>query len=123
VIIAPVLKHFDRTKKVILEIDSSDYVNEGLLSQYKDNGILYSVAFYSKNMASAECNYKIYDKELLTIVRYLEHWKPELESINILIKVFTDHRNLEYFIIIKEFSRRQARWAEKLAEFNFKILY
>jgi hypothetical protein len=64
------------------------------------------VAFYSKNMASAECNYEIYDKELLAIIRYLEHWKPELESINILIKVFIDHRNLEYFITTKELSRR-----------------
>jgi hypothetical protein len=62
-------------------------------------------------------------KKLLTIIRCLEHWKPELKSTDILIKVFTDHRNLEYFIIIKELSRRQARWAEKLAEFNFKILY
>jgi hypothetical protein len=60
-------------------------------------------------MASAECNYEIYDKELLVIIRCLEHWKPELESTDILIKVFTDHRNLEYFIIIKELSRRQAR--------------
>jgi hypothetical protein len=120
---APVLKYFDRIKKAILEIDSSDYVNGSVLSQYKNDGILYLVAFYSKNMVSAECNYEIYDKELLAIIRYLKHWKPELESTYILIKVFTDHRNLEYFIIIKEFLRRQVKWAEKLAEFNFKILY
>jgi hypothetical protein len=29
---APVLKHFDRTKEAILETDSSDYVNGGVLS-------------------------------------------------------------------------------------------
>jgi hypothetical protein len=81
------------------------------------------VAFYSKNMAPAECNYEIYDKELLAIIRCLKHWRPELKSTDILIKVFTDHRNLEYFITTKELSRRQAKWAEKLAEFNFKILY
>src|SRR5580700_2906679 len=27
------------------------------------------------------------------------------------------------FMTTKELTRRQARWAEKLAEFNFKILY
>jgi hypothetical protein len=70
---APVLKHFDRTKEAILETDSSDYVNGGVLSQYGDDGILYPVAFYSKNMAPAECNYEIYDKELLAIIRCLEH--------------------------------------------------
>jgi hypothetical protein len=31
------------------------------------------MAFYNKNMAPAECNYEIYNKELLTIIRYLEH--------------------------------------------------
>jgi RNase H-like domain found in reverse transcriptase len=95
---APVLKHFDRTKEAILETDSSDYVNGGVLSQYGDDGILYPVAFYSKNMAPAECNYEIYDKELLAIIRCLEHWRPELESTDIPIKIFTDHKNLEYFM-------------------------
>jgi hypothetical protein len=60
-------------------------------------------------MASAECNYEIYDKELLAIIRCLKHWKPKLESTDILIKVFTDYKNLEYFITIKELSRRQIR--------------
>jgi hypothetical protein len=81
------------------------------------------MAFYSKNMVSAEYNYEIYDKKLLAIIRCLKHWILKLKNINILIKVFINHRNLKYFIIIKELSRRQARWAEKLAEFNFKILY
>jgi hypothetical protein len=60
-------------------------------------------------MAPAEYNYEIYDKELLAIIRCLEHWRLELENINILIKFFIDHRNLEYFITTKELSRRQAR--------------
>ena len=120
---APILTHFNRSKEAILEINSSDYVNRGVLSQYGDDGILHPVAFYSKNMAPAEYNYEIYDKELLTVIRCLEHWRPELKSIEIPIKIFTDHKNLEYFMTTKELTRRQARWAEKLAEFNFKILY
>jgi RNase H-like domain found in reverse transcriptase len=94
-----------------------------VLSQYGDNGILYPVAFYNKNMAPTEYNYEIYDKELLAIIRYLKHWRLELESTDIPIKIFTDHKNLEYFMTTKELTRRQARWAEKLSEFNFKILY
>ena len=70
---APVLKHFDSTKEAILETDSSDYVNGGVLSQYDDEGILHPVTFYSKNMIPAECNYEIYDKELLAIIRCLKH--------------------------------------------------
>ena len=30
-------------------------------------------------MTPAECNYEIYDKELLAIVRCLEEWSAELE--------------------------------------------
>ena len=67
------------------------------------------MAFYSKNMASAEYNYEIYNKELLAIIRCLKHWRLELESIDIPIKIFTDYKNLEYFIITKELIYRQAR--------------
>ncbi len=70
---APILRHFDQTREAILETDSFDYVNDGVLSQYDDEGVLHPVAFYSKNMSSAECNYEIYDKKLLTIIRAFEH--------------------------------------------------
>ncbi len=68
-----ILRHFDQTRETILEINSFDYVNDEVLSQYDDEEILHSIAFYSKNMFFAECNYKIYDKELLIIIRAFEH--------------------------------------------------
>jgi len=68
-----VLKHFDSTKKVILKTDFSNYVNDEVLSQYDDEEILHSIIFYSKNMISAECNYEIYNKKLLIIIRCLKH--------------------------------------------------
>jgi len=63
-----VLKHFNLIREAILKMNFLNYVNDEVLSQYDDKDILYSVIFYSKNMISAECNYKIYDKELLTII-------------------------------------------------------
>jgi len=63
-----VLKHFDSIREVILKMNFLNYVNDEVLSQYDDEDILHSVIFYSKNMISAKCNYKIYDKELLTII-------------------------------------------------------
>ncbi len=63
-----ILCHFDQTRETILEINSFNYVNDEVLSQYDDEEILHSIAFYSKNMFSAECNYEIYDKELLIII-------------------------------------------------------
>jgi len=106
---APILRHFDQTREAILEIDSSDYVNGGVLSQYDDEGVLHPVAFYSKNMSPAECNYEIYDKELLIIIRAFEHWRPELKLTDISIKVFIDHQALTPLMEDKELSRRQMR--------------
>ncbi len=63
-----ILRHFDQNCNFILEIDSFDYVNDEVLSQYDDEDVLHSIAFYSKNMSSAECNYKIYNKKLLIII-------------------------------------------------------
>jgi len=37
--------------------------------------------------------------------------------------VYTDHKNLEYFPTTKILNRRQVRWAQELAEFDFKIIY
>ena len=39
----------------------------------------------------AECNYEIYDKELMVIVRAFEEWRTELQSVENLILVLTDH--------------------------------
>ncbi len=120
---ALILKHFNSIREAILKTNFLNYVNDEVLSQYDDEDILHSVIFYSKNMILAECNYKIYDKELLIIIRCLKHWRSELKCTDILIKIFIDHLNLKYFMIIKELTWQQARWAEKLFEYNFKIIY
>ena len=52
-------------------------------------------------MSSAECNYDIYNKELLAIICAFEEWRPELEGAAEQVQVITDHKNLEYFMIIK----------------------
>ena len=122
---APILAHFDPDKETWLETDASDYVIAAILSQRGEDGMLHPVAFLSKKMSPQECNYEIYDKELLAIVRAFEEWHPELAGTPIEdpIRVLTDHRNLEYFMSSKQLNRRQARWAEFLSEFNFKISY
>ena len=69
---APTLRPFDWTKEAILETDASDFVSGGVLSQYDEEGILRPVAFFSKKHSTVKCNYEIYDKELLAIIRYLK---------------------------------------------------
>jgi hypothetical protein len=40
-----------------------------------------------------------------------------------MVQVFTDHKNLEYFMTTKVLNRRQACWAQELAGVDFKIYY
>ena len=106
-----------------METDLSDYVNANVLSQLDDKDVLHPVIYFSRKMAPIECNYKIYDKELLAIIWCFEEWRPELKDTGLLVKVLTDHKGLEYFMSTKKLTLRQVRWAEFLSEFNFVISY
>ncbi len=118
-----ILRHFDQTHETILKINSFNYVNNEVLSQYDDKEILHLMVFYSKNMFSAECNYEIYDKKLLIIIQAFEHWQSKLKLTDISIKVFINHQALTSLMKNKELSRQQMRWVQKLVDFNFKIMY
>ncbi len=37
--------------------------------------------------------------------------------------IYSDHRALVYFMTTKELTSRQARWAELLLRYNFKLMY
>lgn len=117
------LAHFDPCKQTVLETDASHYVTTAVLSQYDKNGILRPVAFMSKKMLPAECNYEIFDKELLAIVNPFETWTAELGSVEASTLILSDHKNLEHFTTTKKLNRRQARWNELLADFDFKIVF
>ncbi len=118
-----ILRHFDQTHETILEIDSFNYVNNEVLSQYDDEEVLHSIVFYSKNMFFAECNYEIYDKKLLIIIWAFEHWRLKLKLTDISIKMFINHQALISLMKDKELSRCQMHWVQKLADFNFRIMY
>ena len=115
--------HFDLSKQYFVETDSSDYVNAGVLSQLDDEGVLHPVAYFSKNIAPAECNYKIYNKKFLAIIWCFEEWWSELKGIGLPIKLFINHKSLEYFMSTKKLTPRQVRWTKFLSKFNFVISY
>jgi len=52
------------------------------------------VAFFSTKHSAPEYNYKIYNKELLAIVKALEEWRPKLQGTKQLFKIITDYKNL-----------------------------
>ena len=77
------------------------------------------MAFISKAFNETERNYEIHDKEMLEVIRCLEAWRHFLEGARIKFEVWTDHKNLEYFMTSQNLNHRQARWALYLSRFNF----
>ena len=60
-----------------METDALGHNIGGVLSQEQD-GKWRPIAFLSRTMQLVEQNYKIYDKELLTIVEFITKWKQYL---------------------------------------------
>ena len=120
---APILAIFDPELPIIVETDASDYAIGACISQLGKDGRLHPIAFYSRKMSPAEANYDIHDKELLAIVAAFQEWRVYLEGPKHPVKVLTDHKNLTYFTTTKVLNRRQVRWAELLASYNFQIHY
>ena len=115
------LAALDLDKKMRMEVDASDYATEGVLSMKCEDGLWRPVAFLSKSLNEMKRNYKIHDKEMLAIIRGLESWRYLLEGAQSKFEIWTDHKNLEYFMKVQKLNRRQARWALYLSRFNFTL--
>ena len=79
------------------------------------------MAFLSKSLNEMERNYKIHDKEMLAIIRGLESWRHLLEGVQSKFEVWTDHKNLEYFMKAQKLNQRQAQWTLYLLRFDFML--
>ena len=70
--------HFDPEAPINLETDTSKYIYSGILSQHCEDGKWRPLAYQSKTMQDAECNYDVHDKELLAIIQADTEWKRYL---------------------------------------------
>jgi len=66
------------------------------------------VAFISKLLYEAERNYEIHNREMLAIVRCLNEWRHLLEGAQNKFEIWSDHKNLEYFMSSQKLNRKQA---------------
>jgi len=83
----------DLDKEFKVEANASNYTTRGVLSIKCSNEKWRPVAFISKSLSDTERNYEIW----------------------------TDHKNLEYFMKTQKLNRRQVRWALYLSRFNFML--
>ena len=95
----------DLNKEFRVEVDTSNYATEGVLSMKCSDELWRLVAFISKSLSDTERNYEIHNKEMLAVVRYLEAWRHFLEGTVVKFKIWTDHKNLEYFMKAQKLNR------------------
>ena len=96
--------YYNSDHKIVIKTDVSDYMSEGILSQYNEDEVFHSVAYFLKKHNLAECNYEIYDKEFMIIVYAFKKWHLKLEDFISSVEVITNYKNLKYFMFIKQLS-------------------
>jgi len=120
----PVLVSPQDSEPFRIKADSSDFASGAVLSQrLPGEEKWHPVAFYSKSLSPVEQNYEIHDKEMLAIIRVLEEWRHFLEKAQHPVEIWTDHKNLEYFMTAKKLNHRQVRWSLYLARFDFNLVH
>jgi transposase InsO family protein len=119
---APLLRHYDPKLAIRLETDASDAALSSILSQLqKDTNQWHPIAFFSKQFKGAEVHYSTPDKELMAIVESFKHWRHYLEGSRHIIKVWSDHQNLQGFMRQPKINGKQARWLVYLTPYDFII--
>jgi len=76
----------------------------------KKDGGKYMVmdSYISKSLNETECNYEIHNKEMLAVIQYFQAWRHFLEGTKNKFEVWTDHKNLEYFMSNQKLNCQQA---------------
>ncbi len=103
---ASILVSFDHTCTTVMKTDFSDWCIDEILLQLMNN-VWRLCAYYLKKNASAECNYEIYDKEMLIIIQCLKEWDAELRSVSS-FQICMNHKNLKYLWQLK--SLQSNKW-------------
>ena len=109
-----------------VETDTSEFAIDRILTQqFEINSQLHwlSVVYYSKKLLNTETQYNTDEQELLIIVKVIHHWHHYCWGVRHQIVVLMNHANLVWFMTTSNLTWRQLKWAEKLAEYDFKVTY
>ncbi|GBL82576.1 Retrovirus-related Pol polyprotein from transposon 297, partial [Araneus ventricosus] len=118
VLTSPILTYPRTDKDFILDTDASNEGIGAVLSQNIGNEERV-IAYFSKSLGKPERNYCVTRKELLVIVKSIEHFHHYLYGRKFLLR--TDHASLRWLLNFKEPEGQIARWIQRLQEYDFKI--
>ncbi|CAK1599253.1 unnamed protein product [Parnassius mnemosyne] len=116
----PILGYPDAGKEFIVDTDASDIGLGGVLSQ-RDGDQEIVIAYCSKSLSKPERNYCVTRRELLGVVKSLQHFSKYLLGRKFHLR--TDHAALKWLLQFKNPEGQVARWIELLQEYDFVIEY
>lgn len=117
---APILVFPDYDLPFVIYTDASDYAVGAALMQMRGSK-LHPIAYFSKQMNSAQRNYSTTDKEALGVVLALKHFRPYIFGYH--VTVYTDHQPLMGIFKGNHFHGRLARWSLIVQEYNPDFKY
>jgi hypothetical protein len=90
---SPVIVAPDQDCQFKLEVDASQFAIGATLWQRDPANTkkLQACSYYSATLSPAERDYKVFDRELLGIIRALRHWSHLLRGTVLLVLIWTDH--------------------------------
>lgn len=115
---APILTYPQPDKQFILDTDASNESVGAVLSQEVD-GQERVIAYWSKCLSKPERNYCVTRKELLAIIKAVEHFHHYVYGRKFLLR--TDHASLAWLLNFKNPEGQIARWIERLQEYDIDI--
>ncbi|GBN76428.1 Transposon Ty3-G Gag-Pol polyprotein [Araneus ventricosus] len=115
---SPVLTYPRTDKKFISDTDASNEGIGAVLSQKIGNEECV-IAYFSKSLGKPDRNYCVTRKELLAIVKSIEHFHHYLYGRKFLLR--TDHASLRWLLNFREPEGQIARWIQRLQEYDFEI--
>jgi hypothetical protein len=104
-----------------VEVDASGFTFGAVLTQRGKDGKKHPITYYSATATEAECNYDIYDLELLAIMKACRNWRLFLARSPHKVIIHTDHANLQYWRQPQKISQRVAREVLELSEFDIEL--
>jgi hypothetical protein len=105
-----------------MEMDASGYTLGVVIAQEHKDGI-HPIAFHSQSLLDAEKNYDAHDKEMLGVIYGLKMGRKFFLGAQELVRIRTDHKNLQYFREPQKLTGRQARWITLMQDYNYMFKY
>ncbi|GFU12362.1 retrovirus-related Pol polyprotein from transposon 412 [Trichonephila clavipes] len=115
---APTLAYPEIGKQFILDADAShEYIGAVEFQEIHDQERI--IAYFSKCVSKPERNYCVTTKELLAVIKAVEHFHPYLYGRMFLLR--TDHASLIWLLNFKTSEGQIARGIQRLQEYEVDI--